>query len=59
MPVTAAAVEAVRTPGTELESTEVAGARRGMRGLWVELRHRRREPMTAAAPEVEETPAAQ
>jgi hypothetical protein len=30
-----------------------------MRGLWVELRHRRREPMTAAAPEEEETPAAQ
>nr|WP_218849568.1 SGNH/GDSL hydrolase family protein [Nocardioides perillae] len=42
LPITAAALEAVRTPGTELDGTEVAGARRGVRGLWVELRHRRR-----------------
>jgi lysophospholipase L1-like esterase len=49
LPVAAAAVQAVATPGTELDGTEVGGARRGVRGLWVELRHRRREPM--AAPE--------
>ena len=45
-PVAAAAVEAVRTPGTELDGVEVAGSRRGVRGLWVELRHRRRHPET-------------
>jgi lysophospholipase L1-like esterase len=51
LPVAAAAVQAVATPGTELDGTEVGGARRGVRGLWVELRHRRREPMaTAEAP---------
>jgi lysophospholipase L1-like esterase len=47
LPVAAAAVQAVATPGTELDGTEVGGARRGVRGLWVELRHRRREPMAA------------
>ena len=41
LPVTAAAIQAVKTPGTEVDGTEVAGARRGVRGLWVELRHRR------------------
>jgi lysophospholipase L1-like esterase len=45
LPVAAAAVQAVATPGTELGGTEVGGQRRGVRGLWVELRHRRREPM--------------
>lgn len=45
-PVAAAAVEAVRTPGTELDGVEVGGSRRGVRGLWVELRHRRRHPET-------------
>ena len=54
MPVAAAAIEAVKTPGTELDSTEVGGTRRGVRGLWVELRHRRRTPYTAG-----EAPAAQ
>jgi len=44
LPVAAAAVEAVRTPGTELDGTEVAGSQRGFRGRWVELRHRRRQP---------------
>ena len=33
LPIAAAAVQAVRTPGTELDGTEVAGARRGVRGL--------------------------
>jgi hypothetical protein len=48
LPVAAAAVEAVKTPGTELDGAEVAGSRRGVRGLWVELRHRRRHPQTGA-----------
>ncbi len=46
LPVAAAAVEAVRTPGTELDGVEMVGPRRGVRGLWVELRHRRRHPGT-------------
>ncbi len=45
-PVAQAAIEAAATPGTELDGTEVAGARRGVRGLWVELRHRRRHPIS-------------
>ena len=57
LPVTAAAIQAVNQPGTELDGTEVAGARRGVRGLWVELRHRRRHPDTdGAAPEPTEEP---
>ena len=44
LPIAAAAVEAAKTPGTEVDGTEVAGARGGVRGLWVELRHRRRQP---------------
>jgi hypothetical protein len=46
MPVTRAALEAVNEPGTELDGTEVGGSRTGVRGLWVELRHRRRRPQT-------------
>lgn len=42
LPITRAAVRAVRQPGTELDGTEIAGRRTGVRGLWVELRHRRR-----------------
>jgi lysophospholipase L1-like esterase len=44
MPITYAAVEAVRTPGTEVGGTEVGGAKRGSRGRWALLRHRRRQP---------------
>ncbi len=44
LPVTRAAVQAVKEPGTELDGTEVGGDRLGVRGLWVELRHRRRRP---------------
>ncbi len=52
LPVAAAAVRAANTPGTELGGTEVGGSRRGVRGLWVELRHRRREPQaTTEAPQ--------
>ncbi len=55
-PVATAAVEAVMTPGTELDGVEVSGPRRGVRGLWVELRHRRRHPSAASeAPEATET----
>lgn len=46
LPITAAAIQAVNVPGTELDATEVGGSRRGVRGLWVELRHRRRHPET-------------
>jgi len=56
-PVAVAAIEAANTPGTELDGTEVGGSRRGVRGLWVELRHRRRHPATdAEAPEGDEAP---
>jgi lysophospholipase L1-like esterase len=52
LPITDAALEAVKQPGTELDGTEVGGRRLGVRGLWVELRHRRRQPQIAAqAPE--------
>jgi lysophospholipase L1-like esterase len=44
MPVARAAVAAVRQPGTELGGTEVRGDRLGVRGRWVEMRHRRRRP---------------
>ncbi len=55
LPIAAAAVQAVRTPGTELDGTEVAGSRRGVRGLWVEMRHRRRAPQAEAqAPDANE-----
>jgi len=52
LPITDAALEAVKSPGTELDGTEVAGRRAGVRGLWVELRRRRRQPQIAVqAPE--------
>jgi lysophospholipase L1-like esterase len=44
MPISYAAVEATKTPGTEIDGTEVGGAKRGSRGRWVLLRHRRRRP---------------
>ncbi|MBD8870456.1 SGNH/GDSL hydrolase family protein [Nocardioides donggukensis] len=57
LPIARAAVEAARTPGTELGGAEVAGAPRGVRGLWVELRHRRRGPRTESeAPDHAEAP---
>lgn len=59
LPVVTAAVQAVKTPGTELDGTEVSGAQRGLRGRWVELRHRRRRPTAAAeSPEQAEHEAA-
>ncbi len=57
LPVATAAVQAVRSPGTELDGTEVGGAQRGLRGRWVQLRHRVRRPRTdAQAPEATESP---
>lgn len=59
MPVASAAVAAARQPGTELGGTEVGGAQRGLRGRWVELRHRRRRPTAEAeSPEADELPEA-
>jgi lysophospholipase L1-like esterase len=56
LPVTRAAVQAVNEPGTELGGTEVGGRRAGVRGLWVELRHRRgRKHVPGEAPEQHET----
>ena len=46
LPVAAAAVRASRTPGTEVDGTDIGGNQRGLRGRWVELRHRRRRPTT-------------
>lgn len=55
MDITEAAIQAVNIPGTEVDGTEVGGTRRGVRGLWVELRHRRRHPDTEGeAPHPEE-----
>lgn len=55
LPITAAAIRAVNQPGTELDGTEVGGSKRGVRGLWVELRHRRRAPGAAGeAPDADE-----
>ena len=44
LPISYAAVEAARMPGTEVDGTEVGGSKRGTRGRWVLLRHRRRHP---------------
>jgi hypothetical protein len=55
LPIATAAVQAVNTPGTELDGTEVGGSKRGVRGRWVELRHRRRRPASEAeAPDDQE-----
>ncbi len=57
LPITAAAVAAVQTPGTEIDGTRVGNDHRGMRGLWVELRHRRgRQQGAGQAPDDGEDP---
>jgi lysophospholipase L1-like esterase len=59
LPITRAAIQAVNEPGTELDGTEIAGRRAGVRGLWVELRHRRRrQQVEGEAPETSEAPEA-
>lgn len=60
LPVSYAAVEAARTPGTEVDGTEMGGAVRGVMGRWALLRHRRRHPAgRAETPESEEEAAAE
>ncbi len=44
LPISEAAVEATRTPGTEIDGTQIGGSARGARGRWVQLRRRRRQP---------------
>jgi lysophospholipase L1-like esterase len=46
LPITEAAVAAARTPGAEVDGSEVAGGGRSARGRWVQLRRRRRQPET-------------
>jgi lysophospholipase L1-like esterase len=56
LPITEAAVEAAKTPGTEIDGTVVAGAARGYRGRWVQLRRRRRQPEAEVeSPQTSET----
>lgn len=57
LPISYAAVEAAQTPGTEIDGTEVGGSKRGARGRWVLLRHRRRhaEPDLEAPKKTEES----
>jgi lysophospholipase L1-like esterase len=50
VPLARAASEAARTPGTELDGSDTAAGRRGVRGRLVELRHRRRQPQVVAEP---------
>ncbi|WP_036565159.1 SGNH/GDSL hydrolase family protein [Nocardioides halotolerans] len=55
LPITAAALQAVNVPGTEVDGTQVAGRSRGVRGRWVELRHRRSQPQSEGeAPDTSE-----
>jgi len=55
LPVAEAAIRAVRSPGVELDGTEVAGAQRGLRGRWVQLSRRGRQPQgEVEPPEAEE-----
>jgi lysophospholipase L1-like esterase len=58
LPISYAAVEAAKTPGTEIDGTEVGGSKRGARGRWVLLRHRRRLPQGETEVPEEETSAA-
>lgn len=47
LPISFAAAEAVRVPGTESSGTEVAGRERGAQGRWVRIRQRVRRPVPA------------
>jgi hypothetical protein len=60
MPVSEAAVEAARTPGTEIDGTEVGGVQGGARGRWVQLRRRRRKAEATVEPpeRTDDTPTA-
>ncbi len=45
LPISFAAVEAVRLPGTEVAGARVGGRDAGPRGRWAQLRHRVRRPV--------------
>ena len=47
LPISEAAVEAAKTPGTEVARTDLVGRESGPRGRWVLLQHRRRKPIQA------------
>ena len=49
LPVSEAAVEAAKVPGTEIDGAEVAGSTRSAFGRWAQIRRRRRH----AEPELE------
>jgi hypothetical protein len=44
LPIAYAAVKASQNPGTEVDGTEVGGAKRGVSGRWVTLMRRRTLP---------------
>jgi len=46
LPISEAAAAAAKMPGTEIDATSVAGDTHGVRGAWVQLRRRRRQPET-------------
>jgi hypothetical protein len=54
LPIAKAAVEAAKSPGTEIDGTEVGGVKRGRRGRWVQLRRRRRHAESVAETPSEE-----
>jgi hypothetical protein len=57
LPISRAAVQATKHPGTELDAAEVDGAARGFGGRWVTLMRRRRPvPVNAEAPPPDEPP---
>ena len=53
MPVARAAVRATRTPGTELDGTDIGGHEHGHGGRWVTLMRRRRRRTGVEAPGTE------
>jgi lysophospholipase L1-like esterase len=56
LPISYAAVKASQNPGTEIDGTEVGGAKRGVGGRWVTLMRRRLLPMGEAETPEAETP---
>ena len=55
LPISRAAVQATKHPGTELDATEVDGSARGFGGRWVTLMRRRRPALVdAEAPDADE-----
>jgi lysophospholipase L1-like esterase len=56
LPIGYAAVKASQNPGTEVDGTEVGGAKRGVGGRWVTLMRRRLLPTGVAEKPQSETP---